>query len=181
MNARADKRVCLGAFAGAHGVMGDAKLKSFTEPSENVGAYGAVETEDGARRFTLKVVRELKPGLLLVRAPEIKSREDAESLKGVQLFIDRAQLPAPDENEYYIEDLIGLNAVDEAGAALGIVRAVHNFGAGDLIELEDIPGIKGARLLPFTKEAVPEIDLAGGRLTVSRAAIDALDAAEDDG
>ena len=105
-----EKRVCLGAFAGAFGVKGDVKVKAFTETPENIAAYGPVETEDGARRFTLEIVRSVKPGLLLVRAPEIESREDAESMKGVRFYVDRDCLPAPGEDEFYIEDLVGLKS-----------------------------------------------------------------------
>ncbi|MCK5749551.1 MAG: 16S rRNA processing protein RimM [Oricola sp.] len=164
----APDRACLGAFAGAHGVKGDARIKTFTETPESVADYGPVETEDGKRRFTLKIVKLLKDGFVIARAPEIASREDAEALKGVRLYVDRSALPAPDEDEFYLDDLAGLKAFDEAGAALGAVKAVYNFGAGDLIELSGIPGVKGARLVPFTKEAVPEVDLSAGRITVAR-------------
>ena len=165
-------RVCLGAFAGAHGVKGEALIKVFTETPENIASYGPVETEDGGRKFTLSFLRETKPGLALVRAPEIKSREDAQSLKGVRLYIDRAALPETEEDEFYLDDLVGLNAVDETDAPIGRIAAVHNFGAGDLIELTDIPGRKGAVMVPFTKDAVPEIDIDAHRLVIARSAID---------
>ncbi len=166
------KRACLGAFAGAHGVKGHAKLKSFTEQPKDIAAYGTLETEDGSRSFTLTILRELKPNLFLVSAPEIASREDAASLAGVKLYIDRTSLPAPAEEEFYIDDLVGLTASDETGAPLGKVKAVFNFGAGDLIELGGIPGIKGVRLVSFTRENVPHIDLGHGVITVLRQAID---------
>ena len=162
-------RVCLGAFAGAHGVRGEAKIKTFTADARNIAAYGPVESEDGRRRFTLTFVREVKPGLVIVRAPEIESREDAMALAGVKLFIDREKLPPPDEDEYYMEDLVGLKAVTETGAPAGIVAAVLNFGAGELLELREIPGHKGAHLVPFTKEAAPDVDLKGGTVTVNEA------------
>ncbi len=171
-------RICLGAFAGAHGVKGDAKLKTFTETPKSIAAYGPVESEDGARIFTLTFIRELKPGLVLVRAPEIKSREDADSMKGVRLYVDREKLPAPDENEFYLDDLIGLQVIDETGAAMGAVSAIYDFGAGDLIEIKDIPEINGVRLVQFTKEAVPEINLAKRIITVLRSAIDIGDDTE---
>ncbi|WP_428407495.1 ribosome maturation factor RimM [Hyphococcus sp.] len=166
------RRVCLGAFAGAHGVKGHAKIKTFTETPEGVAAYGAVETEDGARKFTLKIIKVLADGFVIASAPEIKSREDAEALKGVRLYVNRGALPAPDEDEFYLDDLIGLKAVDETGADLGIVKAVYNFGAGDLIELANIPGVKGVRLVPFTKETVPSVELSRKRITVQRSAAD---------
>lgn len=164
----AQTRVCLGAFAGAHGVKGHAKIKSFTETPEGVAAYGAVETEDAARTFTLKIIKSLSDGFVIASAPEIKTREDAEALKGVRLYISRDALPDPNEDEFYLDDLVGLNAFDETGAPLGVVKAVYNFGAGDLLELGDIPGIKGVRLVPFTKEAAPGVDLGGGRIIVQR-------------
>lgn len=171
------KRICLGAFAGAHGVKGDTLIKAFTETPKSVAAYGPVETEDGARAFTLRYLRDHKPGFVIVRAPEIASREDAAALKGVRIYVDRTALPAPDDDEFYLDDLIGLTAVDENGADAGRVTAVHNFGAGDLIELGDIPGVNGPRIVAFTKEAAPSVDLAGGRITILRAAIEAMDAA----
>jgi len=106
-----------------------------------------------------------------VRAPEIKTREDAEALKGQRLYVARAALPEPDEDEFYLDDLVGLNAFDETGASLGTVKAVFNFGADDLLELGDIPGVKGVRLVPFTKAAVPEIRMTEGRISVARAAL----------
>ncbi len=169
------KRVCLGAFAGAHGVKGEVKVKTFTETPENIAAYGTVETEDGARRFTLTVVRIIGPDIALVRAPEIKSREDAESLKGARLYIDRRELPAPEEDEFYLDDLVGLKAVDETGAPLGAVSAVYNFGAGDVVELKAIPGMQGVRLIAFTKADFPEVDIAAGTITIRRGALDEED------
>ncbi|MEM9618195.1 MAG: ribosome maturation factor RimM [Pseudomonadota bacterium] len=170
-----DKRICLGAFAGAHGVKGAVQLKSFTQSPEDIGAYGPVETEDGARIFTLTVVRPLKGGLVLATAPEVASREDAQALKGIRIYVDRDSLPDPEPEAFYHEDLIGLDAIDEAGEPMGRIKAVYNFGAGDLLELEAIPGVKGLRLIPFTKEAAPTVDLTAGRVTVIRAALEAGD------
>lgn len=178
MSGPGKRRACLGAFAGAHGVRGDAKIRTFTETPDGVAAYGPVETEDGARRFTLTIRKKLTDGVVIVSAPEIASREDAESLKGARLYVDRDALPAPEEDDFYLDDLVGLKAVDETGAPFGTVVAVYNFGAGDLLELKDIPGVKGVRLVPFTKEAVPAVDLAGGALVVAQAAVATDDAGE---
>ena len=117
----------------------------------------------------------LKGEILLARAKEIESREDAESLKGVRLYVDRAKLPEPSEDEFYLEDLTGLEAFDEKGAPLGKVSAVHNFGAGDIIELKDIPGVKGARLIAFTKENAPSVDIDGGKIVIARTALETED------
>lgn len=162
-----NKKVCLGVFTGAHGVKGDATIKTFTSEPKNIAAYGTLESEDGRRKFTIKFIRTLKNGVALVRADEIAHREDALSLSGEKLFIARKNLPAPDQDEFYLEDLIGLQAVDQDGAASGTVSAVFNFGAGDLIELKNVPDHKGAVLVPFTKEAIPDVDLTGGTLTVN--------------
>lgn len=167
-----EKRVCLGAFAGAHGVKGHAVIKTFTQAPEDIASYGAVETESGDRRFTLNFLRVSKPGFAIVAAPELVSREDAESLKGVRLYVTRTALPEPDTEEYYLDDLIGLNAVDETGAPAGRVIAVHNFGAGDILELADIPGVNGSAMAPFTKATTPTIDLREGRIVINRAALD---------
>lgn len=160
--------ICLGAFAGAHGVRGEAKVKTFTADAASIAAYGPLTSEDGKRRFTLKFVRVLKPDLALVMAQEIATREDAAALAGTRLYVERSVLPPTDEDEFYLEDLVGLAAFDEHGAPLGKVVAVHNFGAGDLIEVK---GAKGAIIVPFAGAAVPDVDLAAGRLVISAAAL----------
>lgn len=153
--------VCIGAFAGAHGVRGEFKVRSFTEVPEDVAAYGPVCSEDGSRVFTLSLIRALKPGTLLARAPEIASREEAEALKGTKLFVPRNVLPAPeDEDEFYLEDLAGLTIRDESGVEIGRIKAVVNHGAGDIVEVK--PATGKVELYPFTKEIFPEIDIAGG-------------------
>lgn len=169
-------RICLGAFAGAHGVRGDVRIKTFTEAPENIAAYGPVETEDGARRFALALVRILKDDIALVRAPEIRNREEAQALAGTRVYVARAALPPTQEDEFYLDDLVGLLAVSEAGAALGTVTALHNFGAGDIIELSGGPGEKPALLLPFSKATAPLVDLENRRIVIAAAAL----ATEDD-
>ncbi|WP_370336174.1 ribosome maturation factor RimM [Parvularcula marina] len=159
------RMVVVGQFAGTHGVRGGFKLRSFTEQPADIAAYGPVATEDG-RKLTIKLVRELKPGLFLCSAPEITSPEEGDAYKGALLHVARELLPPPDEDEFYLDDLVGMTAVTPKGAPAGQVKAVVNYGAGDLVELSQVPGRKGAVLLPFTKEAVPEIDLAAGQLTV---------------
>lgn len=162
--------ICLGAFAAAHGVKGAIKIKAFTEDPRDVASYGAVRSEDGTRRFTLTILREVANGCVLATAPEIESREDAKTLSGMKLFVAREALPSlDDEDDFYTEDLVGLKALSEDGTPLGAVSAVFDFGAGDLLELKHIPGVKGAKLVPFTKEAVPEIDMAGGVVTIADA------------
>jgi 16S rRNA processing protein RimM len=158
-----DKRVCLGVVTGAHGVRGLLRVKPFTRQPADVAAYGPVEDEAGARRFALEVVGAQK-GVVLVRVPGILDRDAAERLKGVRLHVPRAALPAPDEEEYYHADLLGLRVDLVDGSALGRIRAVHDFGAGDSLEVEKADG--GTVMVPFTRAAVPVVDLALGRLVV---------------
>lgn len=172
-DANKSARVLLGAIAGAHGVRGEFRVKTFTAAPENIAAYGPLETEDG-RAVVLKIVRILKGDLVIARSPAVSTREAAEALRGTRLYAARAALPAPDEDEFYYEDLVGLEAVDERGGALGRVVAVHDFGAGDLIE---IGGAGRARMIPFTRAAVPAVDLSAGRLVIAEAALSEGDGA----
>jgi 16S rRNA processing protein RimM len=153
----------VGVIVGAHGVRGAVRVKPFTAEPASVAAYGPVEDETGSRRFELRVVGEGK-GVVIATLKGVEDRNAAEALKGLRLYVARAALPAPGEEEFYHADLVGLEAVTRAGTPLGRVRAVHDFGAGDSLELALAAG--GTLLVPFTKAAVPEIDLAGGRLVV---------------
>ncbi|MEZ5921217.1 MAG: ribosome maturation factor RimM [Parvularculaceae bacterium] len=173
-----EKRICLGAFAGAHGVKGEAKVKTFTEKEAGVAAYGPVASEDGGRVFTLKFIRILKPRLALVSAPEIASREDAASLTGVRFYVSRDQLPAAEDGEYYHEDLIGLAVIDETGDRHGEISALHNFGAGDIIEITRPSGAR--QMIAFQKDIVPIVDMKDGRVTVLREALIAGDDLKED-
>lgn len=161
----ADK-VILGQFAGAHGVRGEFKLRSFTEEPEAVAAYGPLFTPDG-RALTVRLLREVKPGLFVARAKEITAREDCDAYSGLKLSVPRDRLPeTEDEDEFYLDDLVGLEAKTEDGAPAGRVKAVLNHGAGDLIELTGVPGRNGLIVLPFTREDVPEVSLEGGYVVV---------------
>lgn len=156
-------RVCVAAIAGAFGVRGEARVKSFTTEPEGFAGYGPLETEDGARRFDLRITRPV-PGGFAVRLSGVATREQAEALKGIRLYASRERLPPLPEDEFYHADLIGLAAFDTGGAALGRVLAVQNYGGGDFIEIAR-PG-QNALLVPFTRLAVPTVDIAGGRLVV---------------
>ncbi len=174
-------RVCLGAFAGAHGIKGAAKVRAFTLAEHGVADYGPVETED-ARRFTLSFIRVLRPGLAVVSAPEIASREDAAALAGLRFYVDRKALPpAGGGDDFYMEDLVGLAVVDAAGAAAGRIAGVHNFGAGDILEIADRPGKQGSLFAPFTRTAFPEIDLAAGRAVAGAEALGAENGEDEAG
>lgn len=164
-------RICVGAILGAHGVRGEVRIKCFTGRPEDVAAFGPVETEDGARRFTLKVTRSIKEGVAAALSG-VADRDAAEALKGTRLYVPRSALPVlpADEEEYYLADLIGL-AVRwiDGPQAQGKVIAAHNFGAGDLIEVEPAatPGGKQQTLLlPFEREVVTEVNVAEGYICV---------------
>jgi 16S rRNA processing protein RimM len=165
----AEDRVCLGVIVGAHGVRGLVKVKSFTETPEDVAAYGPVSDRRGARRWSLDV-KGPAPGkagdVLLVRVEGVDDREAAQALHGTELFVDRAALPALAEDDtFYHADLIGLRVEDAQGRALGSVKAVENYGAGDVLEVERPDGT--SLLLAFTRAAVPLVDVAGGRLVAA--------------
>jgi len=153
-------RVCLGAIAGAFGVRGEVRLKSFCADPGAITAYGPLATEDGDRRFAVTLTGTA-PGALVARLSGVATREAAEALRGTRLYADRAALPAPAEDEFYHADLIGLAVQDTGGRPLGQVRAVLNHGAGDLLEIAG-PGLATPMLLPFTRAAVPTVDLAAG-------------------
>lgn len=167
---KAQIRVCVGAIAGALGLKGEVRIKPFTETPEDVAAYGPVETEDGAHRFTLEVTRRLKGGLVAARLASVTGRAAAEALKGVRLYVPRSALPAPTEpDDYYCADLVGLTVIDMAGREIGQVQGVQDFGAGDLLEVRLAGNGQEARntiFLPFTQDVVPEVDLPAGSLMV---------------
>lgn len=157
------ERVCVGAIAGAFGVRGDVRLKSFCAEPTAIADYGPLFTADG-RQFTVTLAGPLANGLA-ARLSGVTTREAAEALKGVELFADRARLPDPGPDEFYHADLIGLAVLDAGGNPVGRVAAVLNHGASDLIEVTG-PGLKAALLLPFTRAVVPTVDLVAGRLIV---------------
>ena len=155
--------ICIARIGAAHGVRGAVKLWTFTEDPLAVKAYGPLLTKDGARSFEVASARAAK-GHLVATLKGVATREDAERLNGIELYVAREKLPATDQNEYYHADLIGLAAVTPAKASLGRVVAIHNFGAGDIIEIAPPHG--ATMLLPFTHAVVPTVDLAGGRVVI---------------
>ena len=155
--------ICVARIGAAHGVRGAVKLWTFTENPLAVKQYGPLTTKDGARQFEVATAREAKSHLVAT-LKGIATREEAERLNGVELYIARDKLPATEEDEYYHADLIGLTAVDATHEPLGRVVAIHNFGAGDIIEIAPPQG--ATMLLPFTNAVVPSVDLAGGRVVI---------------
>jgi 16S rRNA processing protein RimM len=156
-------QICIARIGAAHGVRGAVKLWTFTKDPFAVKAYGPLLTKDGARSFEVVTAREAK-GHLVATLKGIATREDAERLNGLELYVPREKLPATEEDEYYHADLIGLAAVNAAGEPLGRVIAIHNFGAGDIIEIAPPQG--ATMLLPFTNAVVPSVDLANGSVVI---------------
>jgi 16S rRNA processing protein RimM len=158
-------RICVAQIGAAHGIRGEVRLRSFTEDPAAVTDYGPLESEDGARRFTIEALRPAKDHFV-VRLAGIGDRAAAEKLTNLKLYVTRERLPTIDENDtYYHADLVGLAAVTADGIALGTVMAVHNFGAGDLIEIKP-HGVGEPLMVPFTETAVPEIDMTARRMVV---------------
>jgi 16S rRNA processing protein RimM len=156
-------QICVARIGAAHGVRGEVKLWTFTDDPFAVKRYGPLRTQDGARQFEVTQAREAK-GHLVATLKGVVTREDAERLNGVELYVARENLPATDEDEYYHADLIGLAAVTPTNEALGHVVAIHDFGAGDIIEIAPPHG--ATLLLPFTNAVVPSVDVAGGRVVI---------------
>jgi 16S rRNA processing protein RimM len=156
-------KICVARIGAAHGVRGAVKLWTFTEDPLAVKHYGPLATKDGTRQFEVTHAREAK-GHLVVTLKGIATRDEAERLNGVELYIARDRLPETDQDEYYHADLIGLAAVTADDAPIGRVIAIHNFGAGDIIEIA--PSHGSTMLLPFTNAVVPTVDLAGGRVVI---------------
>ncbi|MEO0670237.1 MAG: ribosome maturation factor RimM [Pseudomonadota bacterium] len=157
-----DDRICVGSIAGAYGVQGEVRIKSFCAVPEDIETYAPLTTEDGSRSFALAILRPIKNGFA-GRIAEVATKEQADALKGTQLFASRDQLPSLPDDEYYYTDLIGLEVFDTGGAPLGRVKSVQNHGASDLLEVH-APGATATVLLPFTQAAVPTVDLAAQRI-----------------
>ena len=157
------REVLLGVVVGAQGLKGEVKVKAFTQSPQKLGAYGPLHTKDG-KSFRASVTRETKEGAV-VTLEGVNDRNAAEALKGAELFVPRSALPKEDADEFYHADLIGLRAEDTEGRAMGSVRALHNFGAGDVIELMRDDGDEV--FLPFTREVAQEIDIEGGRIVIA--------------
>ena len=154
-----ENRVCAGAIAGAFGVSVEVRIKSFCAEPADIANYSPLSTEDGERFFDVRLTNPVSGGLG-ARLSGIDNREAAEALRGTTLWADRDALPGLPDDEFYHADLIGLDVVDPGGVSLGRVRAVHDYGAGDILEIQ---GNK-LLLLPFTRATVPTVDLAARRI-----------------
>jgi len=161
------KLVLVGRVAGAFGVKGEVRVTAYTGRPEALLAYRDLKRQDGTPGLTLLSGRAQK-GDLVARAREVATKEEADALRGLLLHVPREALPEPEADEYYLTDLIGLLAVTPEGEALGKVKAVQDFGAGDILEID--PGRGPTWYLPFTRDCVPEVDVAGGKVVVVRPA-----------
>ena len=157
--------ILLGRITGAQGIRGEVVVHSFAATPEDIGSYGPLSDAAGARSFKLKVVRLTPKGAVIARIAGVDDRTAAEALKGVELYVARDKLPAPDDGEFYHADLIGLAAVAPDGTTIGDVVAVQNYGAGDLIEIR-LPGGRSTELVPFTDSFVPLVDIAAGKVVI---------------
>lgn len=152
--------ICVGVIAGSYGVAGEARIKSFCAEPSAIGDYGPLFSEDGTKTFHITLTRPVTGGFG-ARIAGVAQKEQADGLRGVQLFAPRSALPALPDDEFYYADLIGLDVVDTGGVSLGVVTSVHNHGAGDILEV----GAQGL-LIPFTRAAVPTVDLVARRVVV---------------
>ena len=160
---RTTQLICIGAIAGAFGIQGQVKIKSFTADPKAVTSYGPLLDDNGHVVLTAKKGRLAKT-FLIVSAPEVKTREQAEALKSTKLYVPRSAMPALEEEEFYYADLVGLLVEALDGEPKGKIKAIHDFGGGDILEIQT-PGEKDW-YHPFTKVAVPMVDIKAGKVIV---------------
>ena len=179
-SATSQRLVLMGAILGAHGIKGEVKVKSFAAKAAAIAEYGPLVDPKRKRSFDLSIVGtgDAAKGVVIARIAGVTDRNEAEALKGVELFVERERLPAPkDPEEYYLADLIGLGAFDAKGAKLGEIVSVDNYGAGDLLLV--VPESGEGFAVPFAKAFVPVVDIAGGRVVLDLPA-DFFDVPEND-
>jgi 16S rRNA processing protein RimM len=162
-------KIPVGVFGAAHGIRGEVRLKSYTADPAAIGIYRPLHDETGTRTFVIEKLRPIGKDMFVARVERISDRSGAEALNGTQLFVLREMLPPPEEEEFYHADLIGLRVENEQGGLLGSVVALHNFGAGDILEIAAPPDSKDkpTAMLAFTRALVPTVDLAAGRIVVA--------------
>lgn len=162
-----EDNVLLGRITGVHGLKGEVKIAAYTGQPEDIAAYGPLTGAHGGV-FEIAVIRSAKGGSVIAALKGVADRNAAEKLKGTDLYVSRAMLPPPgNSDEFYHSDLIGLNAVSPAGEAIGKIVGVHNFGAGDLLEIR-FEGERQPELIPFESSHVPRVDVAGRQIVVLR-------------
>ena len=160
-----DRLVLVGVFGAAQGVRGEIRIKSFTGETLAIGSYGALTDAGRARAFAFERLRALKDDILVAKVRGIETRDAAAALTGVEIFARRDRLPPPKPDEYYYDDLVGLEAVTRAGEPIGRIESLMNFGAGDVLEIA-LEGGGEPLLLPFTKGVAPIVDFEAGRIVI---------------
>jgi 16S rRNA processing protein RimM len=160
-----ERLILMGVFGAPQGVRGEVRIKSLTRDPKAIGDYGPLTDRDRARVFMLESLRPLKHEMLVARLKGVSTREAAAALTGAEIFARRNQLPSPSADEFYYDDLIGLDAVGKAGEPLGRVVSVMNHGGGDILEIAPAGGGE-TLLLPFTRQVAPTIDFEAGRIVI---------------
>lgn len=164
LNSINKRRICLGVISGAHGIGGQVRIRPYTDQPQDMVSYGPLTNKDGTFSIETESFKVVK-NTLVATISGIDTRAAAAALHGTELFVDRDVMPETDDDEWYYSDLIGLRVDDPEGRAIGAVSSILNYGAGDLIEVD--PKVGGDTVLvPFTAKFVPEVDIAGGRLTI---------------
>lgn len=156
--------ILLGAVLGAHGLKGEVKVRTFTENPDRLGAYGPLHDAHG-RSYTVVGMRVLDGTSAVVQFDEIAERTAAEAIKGQELFVVRTALPQTEAEEFYHADLVGLRVEDAEARLIGHIRGVHNFGAGDVVDIERTDGAEA--LLPFNRQFVSAVDIDAGRIVIA--------------
>jgi 16S rRNA processing protein RimM len=159
-----NKMIFVGAIAGAFGVKGEVRLKSFTSEPESIAEYGPVFTDDGMRSFNVLLTGQLK-NALSAKLSGVQTKEDADALRGLQLFVPRGKFPQLPDDEYYYSDLVDLGVFDAGGTQIGKVHSVQNHGASDILEISQ-PDTSSTVLLPFTRKNVPKVDTKASRIII---------------
>jgi 16S rRNA processing protein RimM len=161
-----DRLVLVARVSGAFGVKGEVRIRTYTDNPLAVLNFRSLQRANGQPALTLVSGRSFKDGLI-ARAKEVATKEEADHLKGLDLYAPRSAMPTAEPDEFYLADLIGLRAETPEGSPLGVVKAVQNYGAADILEIQP-PGRKASWMVAFTSETAPEIDIDGGRIVVVR-------------
>jgi 16S rRNA processing protein RimM len=163
------REILVGVFGAAHGIRGEVRLKSYTADPAAIRTYGPLLDASGMRRFVIEALRPTGKDMFVARVKGVSDRKSAEALNGIELFVPRDALPSPADEEFYHTDLIGLRVENERGESLGSVVALHNFGAGDILEIAPSPDApdRTTAMLAFTRALVPVVDVAGGRVVAA--------------
>lgn len=156
--------ICVGAITGAFGVRGEVRIKSFCADPVAIGDYSPLTTQNGEKSYDIDLTRTVKGGFA-AKLSGLANKEDADQMRGTRLYVERDRLPSLPDDEFYHTDLIGLDVVDTGGEACGKVTAVHDHGAGDILEISG-SNLKEPALLPFTLESVPTVDLSAKRIVI---------------